>query len=207
MTDQEKYMQDSLGRLVPIEMVSDIDKARDGLVRELIDKARTLRVKMKLFKSESMGDVASFVDLSAEQYGVKLGGHKGNVSLVSYDGKLKVQVAISEHLTFDERLQAAKKLIDECITEWASGSRDEIKVLINDAFQVDSEGRINTNRVLGLRRLNIQDEKWLRAMQAITDSLQVTGSKAYFRAYERQGIDGRWEPISWIWRHCKAKSR
>ena len=197
LKDNQGYMQDSQGRLVPSSMVSEIDKTRDDLVKELVAAARGLRASMIHFKTRAMDDVEAFVELSAEKYGVKMGGQKGNISLVSYDGRYKIQVAICEHLIFDERLQVAKKLIDECINEWAVGSRDEIKALINDAFQVDKEGRINTNRVLGLRRLNISAEKWLRAMQAITDSLQVIGSKTYFRLYERiAGTDDKWKPIS-----------
>lgn len=196
MENQDQYMEDAQGRLVPISMVSEVDKCRSTLVLELVAAAKRLRVEMSGFKARSMGDVDAFVELSAEKYGVRMGGRKGNITLVSYDGRYKIQVAISEHLIFDERLQAAKKLIDECITEWASNSRDEIKALINDAFQVDKEGRINTNRVLGLRRLDIRDPKWLLAMQAITDSLQVIGSKTYLRLYEREsGTDDKWKPI------------
>ena len=108
---------------------------------------------------------------------------------------MKVQLAISEHLSFDERLQAAKKLIDECLTDWTGDSRDEIKTIVLDAFQVDKEGRINTGRILGLRRLPIDDARWLKAMQAIADSMQVVGSKTYLRIYERVA-DGRYIAIA-----------
>ena len=190
----EDYMQDAQGRLVPVGLVKDVDKARDQLVREIADKALALQVAMKAFRADAMGDMAAFVQLSAEQYGAKLGGNKGNLSLTSYDGRFKILRAVAETLVFDERLQAAKALIDECITEWTEGSRDEIRALINDAFQVDKEGRINTGRVLSLRRLKIDDERWHRAMKAVSDSLQVAGSKAYIRVYERRE-DGKYEAI------------
>jgi len=193
--NMDDYMVDAQERLVPLGLVSDIDKARNDLVKDLVSKARDLQKAMYAFKCSAMGDVQAFVELSAEKYDVSIGGRKGNISLVSYDGKEKIQVAISEHLSFDERLQAAKKLIDECITNWTEGSRDEIKALINDAFQVDKEGRINTGRILGLRRLEIQDQRWLKAMQAISDSLQVVGSKTYIRIYERS-LNDKWTPLS-----------
>jgi len=180
---QDGYMQDAQGRLVPEGSVKDVDKARDSLVREIAGKAMALREAMKGFRDDVMGDVAAFVQLSAEQYGAKVGGNKG-------------QRSIAETLVFDERLQAAKELIDECITEWTEGSRDELKALINDAFQVDKEGRINTGRVLSLRRLKINDDRWQRAMQAVSDSLQVAGSKAYLRIYVRRDGDGKYEPVS-----------
>lgn len=192
---QDGYMQDAQGRLVPLKMIKDVDKTRDALVREIAGKALALREAMKGFRDDAMGDMAAFVQLSAEQYGAKVGGNKGNLTLTSYDGQFKIQRAVAETLIFDERLQAAKELIDECITEWTEGSRDELKALINDAFQVDKEGRINTGRVLSLRRLAIDDDRWRRAMQAVSDSLQVAGSKSYIRIYTRRE-DGKYEPIS-----------
>ncbi len=192
---KEAYWEDTKGRLVPVSMISEIDRQRDEIVRELVAAAKDMQQAMRHFKAQAMGDVQAFVDLSAERYQVKLGGQKGNVTLVSYDGKYKLQVAISEHLSFDERLQAAKKLIDECLTDWTGDSRDEVKTIVLDAFQVDKEGRINTGRILGLRRLPIDDPRWQRAMQAIADSMQVVGSKTYLRIYER-AADGRYSPIS-----------
>ncbi|MBV5329997.1 MAG: DUF3164 family protein, partial [Chlorobium sp.] len=95
------------------------------------------------------------LDLSAEKYGVTLGGVKGNINLVSFDGRFKVLREVSERLDFDERLQAAKALIDECLREWTRDSGAEVRTLIEDAFQVDKKGRINTQRILGLRTTHL----------------------------------------------------
>jgi hypothetical protein len=193
---EKDYWEDSKARLVPVSMIAEIDQARDGLVRELIDAAKNLQESMQRFKLQAMGDVQAFLDMSVERYDTKLGGQKGNLSLLSYNGRYKVQVAISEHLSFDERLQAAKKLIDECLTDWTGDSCDEIKTIVLDAFQVDKEGRINTGRILGLRRLPISDARWARAMQAIADSIQVVGSKTYLRLYERTDTTSNFRQIS-----------
>ncbi|WP_374188659.1 DUF3164 family protein [Avibacterium paragallinarum] len=37
------------------------------------------------------------------------GGNKGNITLFSYDGKYKIVRAISDHLQFDERIQALRR--------------------------------------------------------------------------------------------------
>ena len=190
------YRADAKGCLVPESMIKPIDRARDELVREMAAQARIVSTNLRAFKIRVFDDINAFVDLSAEEYGVTLGGKKGNLTLYSFDGAFKVQVAIAEHMVFDERLQAAKHLVDECITDWSQGSRDEIKVLVQSAFATDKEGKINTGRVLGLRRLDIRHEKWLRAMQAIGESLQVIGSKEYVRFYERIGGTDQYQPIS-----------
>lgn len=191
----EGYMEDGKGRLVPVDTIDEIDLARNDLVGELVAKAKTLQEQMRDFKLAVMGDIGAFVDLSAERYEVALGGKKGNVTLISYDGRLKIQRAIQESITFDERLQAAKALIDGCIHRWSEGSASELKVLVDDAFQVDREGQINTGRVLSLRRHKIDDDNWRKAMDAIADSIQITGSKAYVRFYERVGESNKWNPI------------
>ncbi|ACA32309.1 DUF3164 family protein [Histophilus somni] len=190
------YWKDAKGNLTPEELVKDIDKERDALVQEWVEKAKALNAEMSRFKGGIFGDIQAFVELSAEKYGTKLGGNKGNVTLFSYDGKYKIVRAISDHLQFDERIQAAKALIDECLSEWSEGSRPELKTLIERAFDVDKEGNINTGRILGLRRVEITDPRWLNAMQAISESVQIVSSKAYVRIYERVGDSDQYQPIS-----------
>ena len=150
---------------------------------------------MRCFKEGVFGDIQAFIELSVEKYGAKLGGNKGNVTLFSYDGKYKLQRANSDCLQFDERIQAAKLLVDECLNEWAEGSRPELKALIERAFNVDKEGNLSTARILGLQRVEIKDERWQRAMRAISESVQVVSSKSYIRLYERIGESDQWKPI------------
>lgn len=189
------YMQDSQGRFVPTDKVKDIDKLRDQTVREIVDKAKKMQEAIAQFKAEIRSDLFSYLSLSYEKYGKKFGGKKGNVTMSSYDGSLRLHLAVSETVYFDERLQAAKGLIDDCITRWAKGASSEIRALVNDAFQVDRQGTVNTARILGLRRLEIADPQWKQAMDAIGDSIQVSGTKEYLRFYFRDER-GKYQPIS-----------
>ncbi len=198
MQDKQQYMEDHRGNLVPVEKIKQIDIIRDELVKSIVEKARLLSDAISEFKATSMGEVAAFVEQSALEYGVCYGGKKGNILLTSFDGKYKVQRSIGEYIVFDERLQVAKKLIDECIREWIGNVDPSINAnliaVINQAFEVDKAGKISTDRILSLRRLDIKDEKWRRAMTAISDSIQITGSKAYIRIYARKD-DGSYDQI------------
>jgi len=194
-TIPQGYRQDAKGRLIPIDTIKPVDLARDELVQEIVQRARTTSATLAEFKTQTFADIGAFIDLSAERYDAKLGGAKGNVSLVSFDGRYKVQRAIQDTLTFDEGLQAAKALIDECVHAWTADARSEIRALINDAFNVDKEGNISTGRILGLRRLDIKDEKWQRAMAALSDSVRVQCSKSYIRVYERVGDTDQYRAI------------
>lgn len=190
------YMRNAQGHLVPEEMIAEIDIARDDLVQEVIDNAQRMREQLTEFKRRTMADLYAFVDLSAEKYGVKMGGQKGNITFTSFDGRYKIRIDVSEYITFDERLQIAKKLVDECIHRWAEGSGAEIRALVEHAFQTDKEGKISVGRVLGLTRLKIQDEQWKAAMQAVHDSMQVAGTTTYMRIYRRVGNSDQYEQLS-----------
>ncbi|EIA0066549.1 DUF3164 family protein [Salmonella enterica] len=192
----EGYWIDARGVMTPADMVKQPDKDRDALVGEIIERALPLHKSLSEFKLSVFADTQAFRELSGELYGAKVGGEKGNMTLYSWDGVYKVQVAIAERLAFDERLQAAKSLIDECLKEWTEDSRPEVISLIDEAFQVDKEGEVSTSRILRLRRLDIQDERWLNAMRAINDAILVVGSKKYVRLYRRVGDNNQYEPIS-----------
>lgn len=185
----EGYMKNSRGGFDPISTVKDVDKLRDQMVREIVEKSLEESKKLAEIKKCFFDSIQAFVELSAEKYGLKYGGKKGNMTFMSYDGEYKVLVAVNENIVFDERLQIAKELIDQCIKDWSNGSCDEIKALVQDAFYVGKSGNINKNRILGLRRLDIQDERWQQAMAAISDSIQVSDSKQYVRIYRRNPND------------------
>lgn len=181
----EGYRENYRGDLVLESSIKDIDLMRDKLVIEVSEKAKKMRELLKALKDEIHEDIAAFVSLSAEQYGAKLGGKKGSVTLTSFDGRLKIVRAMADEIVFDERLQAAKALIDECLKDWSTGANQYLVTLVNDVFRVDKSGNISTGRVLGLRRHNVDDKRWKQAMEAISDALQVIGSKSYVRVYER----------------------
>lgn len=190
------YRKDHQGRLVPEALIKPIDQARDELVAEIIAQALPQRDLLAQFKAKTLGDIRAFVDLSSEQYGVKLGGKKGNVQLLSFDGRYRIQLKNHEHITFSEQIEAAKELIDSCLSRWTEGSRPEIKALVERAFRTNRQGQLRTAEVLGLKDLDIEDEEWQRAMAALMDSITVCGSTAYINMYERVGNTDQWKHIS-----------
>ena len=190
------YWTDANGNLVPESKVKQIDQLRNQVVYDLCRNAKLESLALGAFKLSAMAEVAAFVSISMEQYNVKSGGEKGNVTLVSYDGRYKLVRQMQDKITFGEQLMSAKVLIDECVHEWAVNANDNIKALVNHAFQTDKEGKINTGRVLSLRRLDIKDPKWQDAMQAIADSMQTASTKPYIRFYERNDATQEYVAIS-----------
>ena len=50
--------------------------------------------------------------------------------------------------------------------------------------------------MLALRRVEIDDERWRSAMQAITDSIRVVGSRQYIRFYRRASAEAAWQAVT-----------
>jgi len=198
----KQHMINAQGHLVPIELVSDLDKLKNELVINIAQQAHLINQQLADFKAKTLNDIEAFTSLSADRYNAKIGGKKGNISLMSFDGRIKVQIAVSDHMIFDERLQIAKTLIDECINTWMSRSNSKsaaqlnIKALVQHAFQVDKEGQVNRGRILGLKQLSIKDDKWQDAMRAITDSMTIVGTTEYLRIYHRSESGQRFKQIA-----------
>ncbi|WP_065204282.1 DUF3164 family protein [Shewanella woodyi] len=192
----EGFMRDPKGNLVAVSNIKPIDLLRDELVGKLSGLATKQQSQMRAFKTSMLDELETFVSLSADEYQIKLGGKKGNITLINFDSTQKIQIAVNEQIQFDERLQVAKQLVDECIHAWSDGANDRIRTLVEHAFQVDKEGQVSTARILSLRKLDMEDERWDRAMQAIADSIQVTDSKSYIRFYNRRHTDDAWQAIS-----------
>lgn len=188
--NKEEYMKDRKGRLVPVDQVSDYDLAMDSFVREQVALATAKSAELGDFKSRAFDECYAWLDLVAEKFGRTRGGAKGNVTFSTFDGSEQISIRVQDSLTFGPELQIAKDLIDECVTEWSEGANINLRAIISDAFQVDKEGQLSLSRILSLRRVKIQDERWLKAMEAISESLQVAVSKTYIN-FRKKNQDGK----------------
>ena len=192
----KQYMADAKGSLVPVEAVKPADKLEDETVRKIMDFARELSAQIGRFRGHTFTDLGEFDALLEQDYGAKRGGRKGNRTYQTFDGCQKVQVQVSDFIDFGPQLQIAKGLIDECLNEWAADSRPEIRAVVTRAFNTDKEGHINRSEIFMLLRLDIEDERWVKAMEAIRAAMRVTGSKTYIRFYERPALDAEWKAVT-----------
>lgn len=192
-----RYMRDASGSLVPVENVKPQDALMDEVVGKIFDFATDLSAQISRFKEHTFADLTAFQDLLQQEYGVKKrDGWKGNYTLSSFDGLKKVTVQIAERIDFGPELQVAKTLVDECLREWSADSSANLRSIVNRAFAVDQQGKINKAELFSILRLEIDDDRWQRAMKAIRDSMRVTGTKEYVRFYERASAEAPWKPVS-----------
>ncbi|HPN32653.1 MAG TPA: DUF3164 family protein [bacterium] len=184
---------DGAGNEVPAKYVSATDKKRDKLVNGLIKKASALNERLRKDKEEINKAVNEYLSVLASENGVN-DEWKGNILLRDFAHTASVELMSSANIVFNEQLEIAKKLIDECIKEWSSGASDKIIVLINDAFHVDKQGRLDAKRILGLRKIEIKDAKWRQAMEKISEAYEIESRKRYIK-FKIKNESGKYENI------------
>lgn len=194
--DGQPHMTDAKGALVPVSLIKPQHLLEDEVVRRIMGFAVALSAQIARFKEHTFDDLGGFEALLAQQYGATIGGKKGNKTLMTHDGLMKISVQVADNIVFGPELQIAKALVDECLNEWAAGSRDEIRTIVTRAFNTDKAGQINRAEIFMLLRLDIDDARWKRAMEAIRDAMRVEGSKTYVRAHIRPNPDAPWQAVT-----------
>ena len=190
------YWRDARGNLVHESNVRPVDRDMDEVARRIHGFGLPLSEQMWRFRAYTMSDIAAFADRVVERYGARRGGRKGNLQLMTFDGRLKVNLAQAERIAIGPEIVAAQALVEECIERWASGSRRELRALVDQAFAVGEDGTVSVAALLRLRRVEIDDDGWRRAQDAIADALRPAGKAEYIRLYRRETPVEPWQPVS-----------
>lgn len=192
----KEYMPDAKGALVPLSLIKAADKLEDEVVRKVIGFAEDISAQIARFRLHCMEDLDGFDAILDQEYGAKKGGAKGNRTYQTFDGLLRVQVAINDFEDYGPQLQTAKTLIVEYLNDITSDSSAEIRAIITRAFNTDKAGKVDRAEIQKLTKLEIEDPRWKEAMRAIEDAKRVNYSKQYIRFYRRASIDDQWQSIT-----------
>jgi hypothetical protein len=182
------YMSDAKGALLPLEIIKPQHALEDQMVRQQFGWFLALVEQASRFRGHLFSDLGEFDALLAEKYGVEKGGVKGNRTYSTVDDCYRISIRVRDSLDFGPELQAAKALIDDCLRDWSEDAAAPLRVIVNGAFNVDKEGLINKSEIFKLLRHDIQDPKWLQAMEALRDAIRVTGSRTTPEFRMRAGV-------------------
>ena len=195
--DNQGNWLDSKGRPVPEEYIRPEDKRRDKLVESILKRVSKLSAKLESEKTEIVDAIEKYLKELAKDNKVRE-GWKGNILLYNFSQNLCIERRIDETVSFDERLQLVKTTIDKWISQKLKDTDPTLSKVIAQAFSVDKQGRINTAMLLKLKRIDIQDAEWKKAMQLLDDSIFVKSSKMAlrFRSKDLSVPEGGWVEVS-----------
>jgi len=189
------YIHDAQGNLVPLANVKSVHLLEDEMVRKIVVYGEDLSAELARYSTHTDADIAAFDALLAQEYNVEPRETKGNRTFTSFDGLLRVQVAVAQRIKMGPALDDAKAVLDAMIRERGEGVDPFLITLVKRAFKTDQEGKVDVRAILALRRLEVDDPRWPDFCRAIDDAVQPDGSKRYTRLYRRQTIQDGWQMI------------
>lgn len=190
------YMADGTGKLTAVESIPTMKKLRDEMVRREFGFAFAIADQLSRFRGHVMTNLGQFDALMAQEYGLTIGGEKGNRTYTTFDGLMRIEVRCQDRIAYGPEMIIAKQLFDECLNEWAADTRAELRSIVTNAFDTDREGQINRSNVYMLLNTESDDARWKSGQQAIRDAMYAIGSKEYVRFSTRPDQKSRWTTVS-----------
>lgn len=193
-----EYMMNSRGEKVHVDLIKGDELMRDTLVNNLLADADVFRSMLGEFRAKSEQRVEEYMNTLMDKYHINAMARskKGNITLENFASTAKVQIAVQDTLAFDEKIQLAKMKFDEYFGVATEGSSEEIKLLINKAFDVDKEGNVDVKKILELRSYNIRHPKWVEGVALIEEAKKIVHSKRFIRFYRRALPTDKWQHVS-----------
>lgn len=191
------FWLDKRGQKVHPDLVRADDQLKDELVEELLSAAQDLSWQIAQFKALVNEKIEDYFALLLQNYNMdgRAGSKKGNLTLEGFSGTCKVQIAMAQTLDFDEKLKVAKMKIDGYLEDITKDADPAIQTLINQAFEVDKKGNVDAKKIFALKAYDIQDARWVEAMDIIDESKQVASVKPYIRFYHRKSINDNYDIV------------
>ena len=189
------YWRNNRGDLVHEANLRPLDVDMDETVRRIHDYGQSLSAQMWRFREHTMLDILEFAARVIESYGSRIGGRRGNISLATFDGCLRVVLAQAERISVGPEILAVQALVTECLDEWTAHAPKNLRALVEQAFAAGPDGTLSASRLLTLKRIVIDDERWRSACEAIGDALRPVGRAEHIRLYRRDNPRLKWEPV------------
>ena len=172
-----KTMRDNNGRDVPIKYVSAYDRARDAASRRILNRFTSARKTLEKVVAESIADLDKISQLKDSL------GDKGNFSITSFDGLIRVSIRQRYNIFLDERVVKARELMLNYVNQVLSrvGDKDAaaLRLIVSEAFKANAQGFLSTSRIFSLLRMEINDAGWREAKAILQDSVTPQKGKRY----------------------------
>lgn len=188
-----KTMTDSMGNKIPVKYVSAYDKARDRATRRILARFQKARSMLEAVVAESIADLDELSKLKDSL------GEKGNFSARSFDGLIQVAIRQQYNIRLDERVIHARELMMEYVNsvlDRVDGvDVSALRLLVTEAFKVNSQGFLSAGRVLSLMRMEVNNDKWREAKMILKAALKPEKGKQYLICESRKTTQGDFKAI------------
>lgn len=178
--------KDETGRDIPIDYISKTVRLKERGAWKIYKEAVRINHDLSFFKSEVNKLCDEVYEAIMKEMNVNTDS-KGNFTWFNFDRSIKIEVAISERIEFDDlTIKACKEKLNEFLDKNLDSKSEFVKDLVTDAFST-SRGKLDTKKVMSLikYRTKITHPLFQDAINLISEAIRRPDSKKYFRVFYR----------------------
>lgn len=181
---------------IPVNRLTETEKIAETNAYKIAQAALKINEQLGEFKANIIELCGEVYEKSLKETETDGKDRKGNYTWYNFDRSIKIEIAISERIDFDNLLiDAAREKLNTFLNQHLNGSDDFFKQIVQSAFET-SKGRLDAKKVLSLKRHKDRTTNALyhEAMDLIDQSIRRPESKTYFRVYVKD-TDGKYKNI------------
>jgi hypothetical protein len=183
-------------RPTPQRFIEKTVKRRERAIDKMFGGAENISSRMLQLKLKVVKTFDDYLNYLAEQNDASwMSNSKGNISLTNFDHTRQVVRKNATRIEYDENINLAKQVADDFLREQSKGAPANLRVLVNEAFEVDKKGRVSPDRIEWLARIQIKHAKWQKFQELVAKSRAIAGSKVYYTLRHRETATDEWQTI------------
>ncbi|MFT8423659.1 MAG: DUF3164 family protein [Gluconacetobacter sp.] len=175
---QPRTLTNPDGREIPVGSIRPEIVLQHELAVEIAADFQALAAHNLAVKAAIFEKMRAYQDLMFQEYGVRVGGKFNGLSIHDFGDLIEIKADMRRYQQLTPSIVAAQALINDILDDLTDGASDDLRALVMQAFEKDEKtGKPNVQRILGLRRLNLNHPAWSDAVRALNDSVAPAGSK------------------------------
>lgn len=197
-TKQPKQLRTDDGTVLDERTRQNIQQYRSECAEYCVNQVEYLNAEIVRVKANVMRKIDEFLNYAGLQGASNIRSKKGGFSLDTADGLKRIVVQTAEIFTTNEQLQVARRLIDECVSEWTGNdTKSPLAILVGTTFRVNKQGSVDVRLLKQLRQetRHIEDSRWREAMERIDEAISVMSTKTYYRFTKRSSVDDEFKSV------------
>lgn len=184
---KERTYTDAMGREVPASYVPKFAKAKDAAARKILAAWKKEEARLKALWKETVAAVEKIHAEARKEEKLEPAAvaDKGYFSFRTFDGKVVVRLDRAREVSYNEKIDLAKELIDEAVEEIAGDTAGDLRTIVESAFKPRGKNRTLDRQRLGdICKMNVRNAKWQKAVELIKAAAEESGRMDYVRVLE-----------------------
>ena len=193
--DAVETITDAQGRLCPVALFTDVQIARNKLIKQEVSEAKRRANEQSLYHQELIASITEFFRLSAAEHKTKGLGDEEGAAMTSIDGLMKIKLVKAKAATGNEKLMIAKQMLEALVEKRGANIEPFFRTLALSAFETSSTGQMRLDKVIELKGLKCDYPEWLEIKAALDQAIEFVFKKRYVVFYQRESVKDDWQRI------------